>query len=67
MIQIITINSINYDGELANVLFTPDNDSVVINLGVARVVEAEGDRVTCVVCKNVVLDNVGEGAKLNHH
>ena len=33
MIQIITIDSINYDGELANVLFTPDNDSVVINLG----------------------------------
>lgn len=33
MSQIITINSINYDGELANVLFTPDNDPVVINLG----------------------------------
>ena len=33
MSQIITINSINYDGELANVLFTPDNDNVVINLG----------------------------------
>jgi hypothetical protein len=33
MSQIITINSINHDGELANVLFTPDNDPVVINLG----------------------------------
>ena len=33
MSQIITINSINYDGELANVLFTPDNDPTVINLG----------------------------------
>ena len=33
MSQIITINSVNYDGELANVLFTPDNDPVVINLG----------------------------------
>jgi hypothetical protein len=33
MSQIITINSVNYNGELANVLFTPDNDPVVINLG----------------------------------
>ena len=33
MIQIITIHSINYDDELANVLFTLDNDSVMINLG----------------------------------
>lgn len=33
MSQIITINSVNHDGELANVLFTPDNDPVVINLG----------------------------------
>ena len=33
MSQTITINSVNYDGELANVLFTPDNDPVVINLG----------------------------------
>lgn len=33
MSQIITINSVNYDGELSNVLFTPNNDPVVINLG----------------------------------
>ena len=33
MSQFITIYSVNYDGELANVLFKPDNDTVVINLG----------------------------------
>jgi len=33
MSQIITINSVNYDGELSNILFTPYNDPVVINLG----------------------------------
>lgn len=32
--QSITINSINYDGEEAQVVFTPDNDPVTINLGV---------------------------------
>ena len=31
--QSITINSINYDGEEAQVVFTPDNDPVTINLG----------------------------------
>ena len=30
----ITIESINYDGEEAQVVFTPDNDPVTINLGV---------------------------------
>ncbi len=34
MSQIITINSVNYDGEDANILFSPDNDPVTINLGV---------------------------------
>jgi len=29
----ITISSINYDGELATILFKPDNDIVTINLG----------------------------------
>lgn len=33
MSQSITINSINYDGEIANIVFTPDVDNVVINLG----------------------------------
>lgn len=33
MSQSIIIKSINYDGEIANILFTPDVDSVVINLG----------------------------------
>ncbi len=34
MSQIITINSVNYDGEDANILFAPDNDPVTINLGI---------------------------------
>lgn len=29
----ITIKSINYDGEAANIIFKPDNDNIVINLG----------------------------------
>ena len=29
----IIIKSINYDGEIANIVFKPDNDNVVINLG----------------------------------
>ena len=29
----IIIRSVNYDGEQANILFKPDNDNVVINLG----------------------------------
>jgi len=29
----IIIESVNYDGELANVIFTPDNEDIVINLG----------------------------------
>jgi hypothetical protein len=33
MSQTILIESINYDGELATVLFKPDNANVVINLG----------------------------------
>lgn len=33
MSQSIVINSIFYDGELAEVLFKPDNDEVVLNLG----------------------------------
>jgi hypothetical protein len=33
MSQSIIINSINYDGEIANIIFTPDVDNVVINLG----------------------------------
>ena len=33
MSQSITIKSINYDGEIANIIFTPDVDNVVINLG----------------------------------
>ena len=33
MPQSIIINSINYDGEIANIIFTPDVDNVVINLG----------------------------------
>lgn len=32
--QSITINSINYDGEEAQVVFTPENDPVTINLGI---------------------------------
>jgi hypothetical protein len=33
MSQTILIGSINYNGEIATVLFKPDNDNVVINLG----------------------------------
>lgn len=33
MSQTIIINSVNYDGEEANILFTPDNDPTAINLG----------------------------------
>ena len=33
MSQIITINSIDYDGEIAVILFKPDNDITTINLG----------------------------------
>ena len=33
MSQIITIQSINFVGETANVLFKPDNDDITINLG----------------------------------
>ena len=33
MSQIITIQSINFDGEIANILFKPDNDNITINLG----------------------------------
>jgi len=33
MYQFITIESINYDGETANIIFNPDNTNVVINLG----------------------------------
>lgn len=33
MSQSIIINSINYDGEIANIIFTPDTDNVVVNLG----------------------------------
>jgi len=33
MTQSIIIRSINYDGEVANIIFTPDVDNVVINLG----------------------------------
>jgi hypothetical protein len=29
----IIIRSVNYDGEVANIIFKPDNDDVVINLG----------------------------------
>ena len=29
----IIIKSINYDGEVANIIFKPDNDNIVINLG----------------------------------
>jgi len=29
----VTIDSVNFDGELANVLFKPDNENVTINLG----------------------------------
>ena len=29
----IIINSVNYDGEIANIVFKPDNDNIVINLG----------------------------------
>jgi len=32
--QVLTINSINYSGESANILFKPDNDNVTINLGI---------------------------------
>ena len=33
MDQFITIESINYSGETANIIFNPDNTNVVINLG----------------------------------
>ena len=33
MVQTIIINSINYSGESANILFTPQNTTNVINLG----------------------------------
>jgi hypothetical protein len=33
MSQTITINSVTYDGELASILFKPDNSNIVINLG----------------------------------
>ncbi len=33
MSQTITISSINFSGEVANIIFKPDNDNVVINLG----------------------------------
>jgi len=33
MSNTIIIRSINYDGEIANIIFTPDVDNVVINLG----------------------------------
>ena len=33
MSQIITINSVNYDGEIATVLFKPDNNIITINIG----------------------------------
>ena len=33
MSQSIIIQSVNYDGEVANIIFKPDNDNVVINLG----------------------------------
>ena len=29
----IIIESVNYDGELANIIFTPDNQDISINLG----------------------------------
>ena len=32
----IIIGSVNYDGELANVLYTPDNDNITINLGIVE-------------------------------
>jgi hypothetical protein len=34
MSQLITINSVSYDGELATILFKPDNSNDVINFGV---------------------------------
>jgi hypothetical protein len=33
MLNTIIIRSINYDGEIANIIFTPDVGNVVINLG----------------------------------
>ena len=33
MPKYIVINSVNYDGEEANILFKPDDDNVVVNLG----------------------------------
>jgi hypothetical protein len=33
MSEIITIKSVYYDGEIAEVLFKPDNDDVVLNFG----------------------------------
>jgi hypothetical protein len=33
MSQTIIIQSVNYDGEVANIIFKPDNDNIVINLG----------------------------------
>jgi len=29
----LIIESVNYDGELANIIFTPDNEDIAINLG----------------------------------
>jgi hypothetical protein len=36
MSQIITINSVTYDGEFASILFNPHNTTIVINLGVVQ-------------------------------
>lgn len=33
MSQTITINSINYSGETAEIIFTPDSNDITINLG----------------------------------
>jgi len=33
MQQSITINSVNYDGEIANIIFKPDIEDITINLG----------------------------------
>lgn len=37
MNQIIKIESVNFSGENANVLFKPDNDDVTINLDVVTI------------------------------
>lgn len=36
MNQIITINSVTYDGEIASILFNPHNTNIVINLGLVE-------------------------------